>query len=112
MGGDGQDQLFGGLGSDTFIFEALTAFNDVDQIHDFSLSEGDALDISDLISSYDPVTDSISDFVQVTDNGTNSYLAVDSDGGADNFIQIATIQGVSGLTDENSLEISGSLITV
>ena len=61
---------------------------------------------------YDPLVDAITDFVQITDNGTDSSVSVDSDGGADNFVQIATLQNATGLTDETALEGNGQLITV
>lgn len=35
-GDDGQDLMFGGAGAYTFMFESASAFNDVDQIMDFS----------------------------------------------------------------------------
>ncbi len=111
-GGAGADQLFGGNGADTFLFEAVTAFDRVDRVRDFDLAEGDILDISDILVSYSAITDAIEDFVQITDNGTDSTLAVDADGGADNFISIATIYGTIGLTDEEAMEISGNLLGV
>lgn len=109
-GGDGLDNLWGGTGADTFTFEGASAFNNVDVIGDFDLVEGDIVNVADLISGYDPLTDAIADFVQITDNGTNSTLSVDADGGADNFVQIATLNNVTGLTDEEALETSGNLI--
>lgn len=75
------------------------------------MSDGDKIDISEMLVGYDPLTDAITDFVQITDNGTNSYVFVDDDGGADNFIKIATLYGEIGLTDENALEASGVLVT-
>ena len=108
-GGSGIDFLFGGNGADTFVFDDMTS---ADHVHDFNLAEGDILDISDLLIGYDPLTDAINDFVQITDNGTDSVVSVDVDGGADNFVQVATLYSATGLTDENALETSGNLITV
>ncbi len=85
----------------------------VDNVHDFSLAEGDTLDIKDLIApNYDPLTDAVTDFIQITDDGANSTLAVDVDGavGGTNFVTAATLLGVTGLTDEEALETSGTLI--
>ena len=59
---------------------------------------------------YDPLSDAITDFVQITDNGTHSYLSIDADGGADNFIQVAAIFNQTGLTDEELLVTNGILI--
>ncbi len=111
-GGGGIDQLYGGAGADTFLYEAGTAFTHVDQIRDFNEGEGDMIDIADLLFGYDPLVDAITDFVQITDNGMDSTLAVDADGGADNFTTIATLYGVTGMTDEEALETSGTLVTL
>ncbi|MCB0257758.1 MAG: calcium-binding protein, partial [Anaerolineae bacterium] len=72
-GGSNVDQLFGGSGADRFIFDTATAFANVDKVEDFSLAQGDILDVSDLLIGYDPSTDAITDFVQITDNGTHSF---------------------------------------
>jgi len=109
-GGGGADELWGGGDADTFVFESASAFNNIDVIGDFDLAEGDAIDVSDLLSGYDPVNNAISDFIQITDNGADSILSVDADGGADNFVQIATILNVTGLSDEANLETNGNLI--
>lgn len=110
-GGLGQDQFWGGNGADTMLFLDQTAFERPDLFRDFDIAEGDALDISAILSGYDALTDAIADFVQVTDNGTNSFVAVDADGGADNFITIAELYGVTGL-DATTMENDGNLITV
>ncbi len=107
-GGAGNDDLYGNAGADTFVFSTNGGS---DTVKDFKLSENDKLDISDLLSGYDPLNDVISDFVQITDDGTHSFLKVDTDGGADNFVQIATLTGVTGLTIETGLETSGVIIT-
>lgn len=112
-GEDGLDTLFGGAGADDFIFESASAFNNVDKIKDFDTVENDAIDISDVLSGfYDPLTDLITDFVEITTNGSHSELRVDTSGTA-SFgagTQIATIENVTGLTDEAALVTSGHLI--
>lgn len=109
-GDDGFDSLAGGQGMDTFIFEATSAYNNRDRIQDFTLSHNDRLDISDLLSGYDPMTDLLTDFVQITNDGRDSYLAVDADGGGDSFVEIAVLWGISNIDDEIGLEASGHLI--
>ncbi|PCK00089.1 MAG: hypothetical protein COA45_04205 [Zetaproteobacteria bacterium] len=109
-GGTGNDVITGGGGADRFVFEAEVVGDGVDTITDFNVSDGDMLDISDILLGYDPLTDTISDFIQITDNGTDSTLSIDANGGADNFVQIAVLLGVTGLTDEDALETSGNLI--
>lgn len=110
VGGLGQDQFWGFGGADTMAFLDDTAFERRDLFRDFDASEGDALDISAILEGYDALSDAISDFVQVTDNGTNTFVAVDADGGADNFIVIAELYNIIGLTAED-MEANGNLIT-
>lgn len=109
----GADSLWGDLGSDTFVFEAAFAYSASDTIKDFSLAQNDIIDIKNLLAGiYDPLTMNLSDFVEITDNGTNSFLRVDRDG-ADTgfgFTQVALIQGVTGLTDEAALIAAGNLV--
>ncbi len=114
FGGVGADTLYGGAGTDTFAYDSYTSIGSSDHIRDFNLSEGDMLDIADLLSpAYsDPLTQALTDFVQITDDGTDSTLSVDIDGGGDNFVSIATLYGVTGITDEDALVTSGHLVTV
>lgn len=109
-GDDGLDNLWGGTGADSFMFLKGTAFKNVDVINDFNKTEADKINIADLLQGYDPVTKSITGFVQITTSGTDSILKVDADGGSNNFVQIATIKGVTGLTDEAGLVAGGYLI--
>ncbi|MDD3021624.1 MAG: calcium-binding protein [Alphaproteobacteria bacterium] len=111
-GQDGLDTLYGGSGADTFVFEAASAFNNIDVISDFSLSQNDKIDISDVLYDYDPLTDAITDFLEITTSGSNSIVKVDLDGtGTSHTLQqIATISWVTGLTDEQSLVSNGNLI--
>lgn len=109
-GGEGADILKGSAGIDTFVFQSTMDTGNT--IQDYNSSAGEKLDISGILIGYDPLTDAITDFVRITDNGTDSYLAVDLNGGADNFVQLATLLGVTGLTDEKALETAGKLVTV
>jgi len=112
FGGDGLDTMYGGDGADSFIFEAASAFNNVDVVKDFSTAQNDALDLTDILTLFDPLTDAITDFVEITTSGADSILKVDRDGTAGTYslVQIATIQGVTGLTDEAALVASGHLL--
>lgn len=106
----GVDTLSGGIGSDIFVFSKDTAFLSKDIISDFKLAENDKINIKDLLIGYDPLTKVIADFVEITTSGSSSILKIDADGGANSFIQIATINGITGLTDEQALVNSGNLI--
>ncbi|WP_372242824.1 immunoglobulin-like domain-containing protein [Pseudomonas sp. B14-6] len=70
MGGQGNDILIGGSGADTFVWKAGDTGNDV--IKDFKASEGDRIDLRDLLQGE-----------------TGSTI--------DNFLKISTVDGVSSL---------------
>lgn len=111
IGGAGTDTLYGEGGADVFLFEATTAFSNVDTIADFSTAQGDAINIADLLTGYDPLNDAITDFVSVRDNGSNTVLSVDRDGtgGAYAAQDIVTINGVTGL-DVADMLLNNNLI--
>jgi Ca2+-binding RTX toxin-like protein len=97
-GGDGFDQFFAGDGRDVFVFEADSAFNDVDQINGFDFGEEDSIDISDLLIGYVDGVSDINDFVSATTIGSNTVVAVDRDGSAGGygFTDVVQINNVSG----------------
>jgi Ca2+-binding RTX toxin-like protein len=104
----GSDTLYGEDGADTFAF--TTGDTTADVIADFNTAQGDKIDLSDLLQGYDPLTDIITEFVEFTANGADSVIKVDADGGANNFVQIAILNNVTGLTDEEALVASGTLV--
>ncbi|WP_223551173.1 LapA family giant adhesin, partial [Pseudomonas sp. A-B-19] len=75
MGGQGSDILIGGSGGDTFVWKAGDSGNDV--IKDFNASEGDRIDLRDLLQGE-----------------TGSTI--------DNFLKITTVDGVSSLQVSSS----------
>ncbi len=80
-GGLGYDRLYGNAGADTFMFTDYSQYTSIyDRVHDFSEIDGDVLDISDLISSYDSATENLSDYVFVHHNTARSYIYIDNDG--------------------------------
>lgn len=113
-GGAGNDILYGEEGADIFLYGASDTFGFIDIIRDFSTSQGDKIDISDLLVGYDPLTDAINDFVSFTSagsTGAHGAMSIDVDGGGDNFVLIGYITSQPDL-DAETLETSGNLITV
>jgi len=100
-GGAGDDTLYGGSGADTFLYEGI--LDGLDTIKDFDLVEGDLLDISALLSQYNPIQDSINDFVFSTESAGNTTIAVDENGSGNmaNAVEIALLEGVTGLNVED-----------
>ncbi len=78
-------------------------------IENFALgTDGDAIDISDLLFGFSgPITD----YVNFVDSGGNTIVQVDTNGttGGANFQDVATINGITGL-DELSLFTDGNII--
>ncbi|MCI5060686.1 MAG: type I secretion C-terminal target domain-containing protein [Alphaproteobacteria bacterium] len=97
--GDGLDTLYGSDETDIFVFDSANAFNDVDEINYFSEAHGDALDISDLLIGFVLGTSDINDFVQLTESGGNTTIAIDANGtaGGSSYTDIAVINGVTGM---------------
>ncbi len=51
-------------------------------------------------------------FIQITDSGSDSLVRIDVNGGANSFVDLAILKGVTGLTDEAALVASGNLVVV
>lgn len=113
-GGAGTDTLYGGFGRDTFVFEAASAFTETDTIMDFSLVDGDLLDISDILTNWldgHPTRGDITNYLNFVDSGADTLVQVDANGssGGTNFQTIANIDGVNGLS-ETLLFDNGNII--
>ena len=106
LGNLGNDLLSGGSGADIFV---LTKDGGVDSILDFDQSAGDILDIQDILQGYDPLADNLSDFVQLTEQGGNTLVQVDTSGTGTAFETVAVLDGVTGLNIDD-LSSGGNLI--
>ena len=95
-GGTGADTLYGSAGSDIFDFDLTDA---MDTVQNFDTTDRDSIDISDLLTGYNYLTSDINDFVQLTEAGGNTTLAVDGNGavGGASFTNIVQINGVTGV---------------
>ena len=104
-GDAGSDELFGDNGLDRFVFNDT---NDIDIIHSFDATDGDVLDIRDIISLNGG---DIEDFVQLLPSSDHMALSVDLDGsaGGATFIQIGELRGQSDL-DVATLYANGQIL--
>lgn len=113
--GEGWDYLTGGSGLDTFFFTNMADFagDQYNRIRDFNTSD-DIINIDMLLDThYDPLTDLLSDFVNVVDNGSHTYIQIDEDGtgSASAMTYVAMIEGYTGHGhDETDMVSQGYLI--
>jgi Ca2+-binding RTX toxin-like protein len=110
-GGTGVDALYGNDGADTFAYQAGDIDGTMDYIHDFSLPEGDMIDISDVIDFDAGNGDAISDFVFISNGSYHAQISVDQDGTGTAFAPtiVTQIQSNTGL-DLTTLIDNGTLI--
>ena len=97
IGGAGNDVISGGSGADIFAYESIG--NGVDTIIDFDASEGDVINLSSILSGFDPLTDVITDFVMATTSGGGTTLYVDMAGSGvpANMVELVMLEGVTGI---------------
>ncbi len=110
-GAGSNDYLTGNGGADTFLFKAATAFTGESTISDFTTGDGDKIDLTDVLTGYDPVHDAIGDFVSLSASGGNTTVSVDQDGTGGTYspTAIAVLLGVTGL-DVNDMISNGNLV--
>jgi hypothetical protein len=108
-GGTGADILTGGAGADTFVWAASDIDGSLDQITDFVLADGDALDLSQVLIGFDPDTSDINDFLRLSGSGP-ATLQVDADGavGGASFQDVVTFADAGQSVDD--LRSSSNLI--
>jgi Ca2+-binding RTX toxin-like protein len=97
-GGGGSDVLTGGFADDIFDYNALSdAGTTGDDITDFQAGGGDVLDLHDLLVSIGAAADpfaSGSGHLRFFDAGSDTLVQIDSDGGNDSYVTLATLTGV------------------
>jgi serralysin len=110
-GGSGADHLYGGAGNDRFYFGVTDLGTGVDKIFDFNTSDGDRIDLRNLLSSYTDGVDDIADFITLTESSGNTTISVDLNGatGGASFQDVLTIDNAIGL-DLNALIASNNIL--
>ncbi|MEA1229536.1 type I secretion C-terminal target domain-containing protein, partial [Acinetobacter sp. IRS14] len=90
-GGAGNDQLNGGTGADNAIFKILEGFgndatggNGIDTWSDFNVSQGDKINISELIIGH-ASKENLNQFVSFEKSGSTVTLSLDRDGNDVNY---------------------------
>ena len=113
-GGFGSDYLNGGAGADTFHFDASALDSAMDTIADFSMAQGDVIDIRDVLNgAYDPLTHNLADFVKFQGTPYSGMrLSVDLDGAGTEhgWTAIADLSGLSSMPDVDTLVANGHLL--
>ncbi|MCL5767432.1 Ig-like domain-containing protein, partial [Acinetobacter sp. ANC5681] len=110
-GRGGHDTFFGGAGSDTVIYNLLN-YSDglVDSWQDFHVgnvqedSQADKIDLSELLTDYtgDSSADSLSSFINVSQDGDHTVISIDRDGDVSNYqqVQLVTLNQIHTTLDE------------
>lgn len=97
VGGGGNDILTGGEGADLFVWHngdqgtAATPANDI--VTDFNGTEGDSLDLSDILQGEE--SNDITDYISVAEQGNNVVLSLTPDGDGGDMTQTITLQNTS-----------------
>ena len=108
VGGRGNETLRGNGGADLFIVSDVNSGNDT--IEDFSTTEGDALDISRVLIG---ASGQLTNYVQLSNNGSNTTLAINFSGAGSGFTNMTvTLLGKQYTqADLRTLSDGGSLLT-
>jgi hypothetical protein len=99
IGGLGADTMTGGSGADHYVWQAIDILSGaVDTITDFSVGQGDVLDLHNLLTNFNPGGgDVITDFVNFTTSAGNTTVQIDQTGSHTFTTNVATLTGVTGL---------------
>lgn len=116
-GQNGMDVLYGGNNTDTFSFQGETVFTGIDVIRDFSGygAQADKINISDVLSDlgYSSGSDTLSDWISVTNVGVDSYVNIDRDGDGityGSFEKMIRLKDIALGTNVATLVTNGDLV--
>lgn len=87
--GLGADVAYGGSGADIFAITHID--NLVDRIADFNASEGDTINLADVLEGFDPLSSDINAFVQLVQNGGDTEIHINANGDAGGAFQLAAL---------------------
>ncbi|RPH24165.1 type I secretion C-terminal target domain-containing protein [Buttiauxella warmboldiae] len=80
-----RDVITGSAYGDTLIYDLLNASsttggNGADTWKNFSLAQGDKIDIHDLLTGWNPASSNIANYLNVATSGNNTVISIDRDG--------------------------------
>ncbi|MEM7641564.1 MAG: type I secretion C-terminal target domain-containing protein, partial [Pseudomonadota bacterium] len=109
IGGADGDVLRGGAGADTFVFTTADLAAPGDDLKDFSLAQGDALEFQGLLTGFDG--SDLSGHVEIVAQGTLGAIQIDADGGGDSFVAFGIIRNGRNLDAQTMFDDGDLLIT-
>jgi hypothetical protein len=106
VAGSGSATMTGGGSADTFRLTGLSGH--VDTITDFHVGIGDKIDISSVLTGYDPSVDALGNFLHAARTGTDMMISVDP-AGTGHFTNLALLSGIQSF-NAAALISAGNLI--
>ena len=102
-GSAADDTLTGNGGNDTFLYNSDNKSDDL--IKDFTISDGgdekDSLDLSDLLVGFDVESSTLSNFLEVTENSSNTLVKVDQNSDGSGYSDMTlTLESVTTTLEE------------
>lgn len=101
------DVITGSAYGDTLVYDLLnnanaTGGNGADTWKNFSLAQGDKIDIHDLLVGWNPASSNIANYLNVTTSGNNTVISIDRDGTGTthNLTPLVTLENVHTTLDE------------
>ncbi|MGL4727870.1 MAG: type I secretion C-terminal target domain-containing protein, partial [Bosea sp. (in: a-proteobacteria)] len=112
IGGVGVDTMTLGTGADVLVWRAGDNGTSPDIVTDFSRTDGDILNLSELLPGYIEGTSVLSNFIRSVEAGGNTTIQIDTTGAANFTAPNASIVQLSGVTglDLQWMKSAGQLI--
>jgi hypothetical protein len=105
-GGTATNYMNAGTGADTYNIESP---NSSTTISGYNPEKGDVLNVEDIMTGYDPVSDALGNWVQETVTGGNTQISVDPTGQGHFTSVNVVLSGVTSLPDIATLVAEGAL---
>jgi len=110
-GGGGDDSLRGNAGADTFVF--INGDTGTDTIADFSTTDGDVLDLTDLLSGISVAAEdgaNLDAYLNFSLSDSNTILEIDVDGDGSAVEQTIQLNNIDLVTGNTDIQIIDSLL--